>query len=409
MKSKRRTSPLNRPAWRSLISETVSLLLNHAYQESAMYKAFESDLPADFCQNIEHAYTLPAKYYTSEQVFEYEKEHIFAKTWLCLCHGSEVANNNDYVTRKVVGENIAVVRGKDGVLRAFYNVCPHRGHELLKDSGQSRNMITCPYHAWTFKLDGELAMARNCENVANFDKANYHLTPLKVAEYCGFVFVNMDPFAEPIEKQLAGLEQHFLKVCPNVAELKVAARVVTETPANWKVIVDNYMECYHCAPAHPSFSNSVGTEHYTHTFHGDWTLQHSEAKPSGRSYSFNANANNTAYNGYWVWPCVMFNVVPGDGAMTVIYEYPVSAGVTVQHYEILFTTTELSEEQEKFIAWARDEFRPEDLHLVESVQRGLQSRGYRGQGRIMADAARSGISEHGIAYFHGLVAKAYQR
>ncbi|WP_018153118.1 aromatic ring-hydroxylating oxygenase subunit alpha [Leeia oryzae] len=373
-----------------------------------MYKAFTADLDDNFCADIDNAHTLPARYYTAEEVFAHEKEHIFARSWLCLGHGSEVAQPNDYFTRKVIGENIAVVRGKDGVLRAFYNVCPHRGHELLKDSGKARNMITCPYHAWTFKLDGELAVARNCENVANFDKSANGLTPLKVAEYCGFVFVNMDPDAKPIETELAGLQEHFMQVCPDIADLKVAKRVVTETPANWKVIVDNYMECYHCAPAHPSFSQSVGTANYTHTFHGNWTLQRGEASSSDDSYAFDDAANNRHFNGYWIWPCVMFNVVPGDGAMTVIYEFPVSAGVTVQYYEVMFRNTDLSEDQQKFVDWATKEFRPEDLGLVESVQRGLQSRGYRKQGRIMADQARSGISEHGIAYFHRMVAQTYK-
>ena len=362
-------------------------------------------LPADFCANAEEAYTLPAHYYTEQAVFEREKEQIFAKSWLCMCHSSEVAAPNQYVTRQVIGENLAIVRGKDGVLRAFYNVCPHRGHELLKGSGKIRNMITCPYHAWTFKLDGELSFARNCENVAHFDKADYGLSELKVAEYAGFVFINMDDKAAPIETALDGLDAHLRAVCSNVASLKVAAQLVTETPANWKVIVDNYMECYHCAPAHPGFSSSVRTDNYTHTVHGNWTLQRGEALASDKGYQFDDGVKNSNFNGFWAWPCVMFNVIPGDDAMTVIYEYPQSAGVTVQHYEILFASEELTPEQQAFIAWARDVFRPEDLGLVESVQRGLHSRGYRGQGRIMADAARSGISAHGIAHFHHLVAR----
>jgi len=374
-----------------------------------MYKPFDLDLPADFCADHEHAHTLPARYYTADEVFAYEKEQIFAKAWLCLCHASELAESNAYVTRKIVGENLLAVRGRDGVLRAFYNVCPHRGHELLQGSGNAKNVITCPYHAWTFKLDGELAMARNCDNVAYFDKADHSLVPLQIAEYCGFVFVNMDPHAAPIEQQLGGLEEHLKSVCPNVAELKVASRTITETPANWKVIVDNYMECYHCAPAHPGFSASVSTDTYTHTFHGNWTLQRGESKSSSKGYAFDGDVQNQAFSGYWAWPCVMFNVVPGDGTMTVIYEYPVSAGVTVQYYEVLLASSEVSEAQQQFIDWATQVFRPEDLRLVESVQRGLQSRGYRGQGRIMVDAGRSGISEHGIAYFHRLVAQSYQR
>ncbi|MCL6263624.1 aromatic ring-hydroxylating dioxygenase subunit alpha [Craterilacuibacter sp. RT1T] len=366
-------------------------------------------LSQDFGRNHDNAYTLPANYYTSEAVFEYEKEHIFAHAWLCLCHTSELAEINAYVTRRIVGENLVALRDREGTLRAFYNVCPHRGHELLKGSGVARNTISCPYHAWTFKLDGELAFARNCENVEHFNKADYGLTPLRVAEYAGFVFVNMDMDAPPIEQALAGLDAHLKSVCPNVERLQVASRTITDTPANWKVIVDNYMECYHCAPAHPGFSSSVDTRGYTHTFHGNWTLQHGPGQSSERGYSFDTQVRNRAFSGYWVWPCVMFNVVPGDDTMTVIYEYPVSAGLTVQYYEVLMKSKDVTPEQRDFITWATQTFRPEDLSLVESVQRGLQSRGYRGQGRIMVDAERSGISEHGIAYFHRKVADYYEQ
>ena len=111
-------------------------------------------LPADFCANPEEAFTLPANFYTQAAVFEHEKEAIFAKSWICVGHRSEVAEKNAYITRQVIGESIIVVRGRDDVLRAFYNVCPHRGHQLLEGSGKAKNVITCPYHAWTFKLDG---------------------------------------------------------------------------------------------------------------------------------------------------------------------------------------------------------------------------------------------------------------
>ena len=163
-------------------------------------------LPADFCADTENAWTLPASFYTDPAVFEYEKEKIFARSWICVAHRSELAEKNDYITREVIGENIVVLRDRDGVLRAFYNVCPHRGHQLLSGSGRARNVITCPYHAWTFKLDGELAHARNCDNVPNFDKDKSSLVPVKVEEYAGFVFINMDPEAGTVEEQLPGLE-----------------------------------------------------------------------------------------------------------------------------------------------------------------------------------------------------------
>ncbi len=91
--------------------------------------------------------TIPARFYTDSQAFEHEKERIFANSWICVAHGSEVARPNDYITREIIGENIVIVRGRDNILRAFYNVCPHRGHQLLSGEGKAKNVITCPYHA----------------------------------------------------------------------------------------------------------------------------------------------------------------------------------------------------------------------------------------------------------------------
>jgi phenylpropionate dioxygenase-like ring-hydroxylating dioxygenase large terminal subunit len=364
-------------------------------------------LPADFCGNYDEAYTIPAEFYTREDVFEIEKDRVFANAWLCVSHCSELAEPNSFITREVIGESIAIVRGVDNVLRAFYNVCPHRGHQLLSGSGKSKNVITCPYHAWTFKLDGQLAFARNCADVVNFDAGKSNLSPVRVEEYAGFVFVNLNPNAEPVEAQLPGLEAKLRETCPNVEQLHLGARFVTNVKANWKAVVDNYMECYHCAPAHPGFSDSVRMETYTHTLHGNWTLQFGHARPSDKGYNFEDSANNHAFSGFWAWPCTMFNVPPGDGFMTALYQFPVSADVTLQHYDVYFVNRELTDAQKKLLDWYRDVFSQEDLRLVESVQRGLRSRGYRGQGRIMVDRARSGLSEHGIAHFHHLVGKVH--
>src|SRR5262249_1421912 len=144
-------------------------------------------LPDDFCADPELAYTLPARYYTSEAVFAAEEEKILARSWIAVCHGSEVAQPNQYITRKLIGDNIIVGRGRDRLLAAFSNVCPTPGHELPAGSGTARNVITCPYHAWTFKLDGQLGHARNCENVRDFDATRASLRPVRVEQYAGFV------------------------------------------------------------------------------------------------------------------------------------------------------------------------------------------------------------------------------
>jgi carnitine monooxygenase subunit len=366
-------------------------------------------LPDDFCANPNLAWTLPKTYYTSPDIYEYEKERIFAKQWICVAHGSELAQANSYITRKIIGENIIVIRGQDEILRAFYNVCPHRGHELLQGSGKAKKLIVCPYHAWAFKLDGQLSFARNCDHVEQFNKEESSLVPLKLEEYAGFVFVNMNPEAVGgVEEQLPGFEARLREACPVIDQLKLAARFVTETPANWKVIVDNYMECYHCGPAHPGFADSVMVDQYWHTTHDQWSLQFGHARSSEKSFKLDESISNPVFHGFWTWPATMFNVPPGSDFMTVIYEFPVNAETTLQHYDIYFLNEELTEAQKKLIDWYRDVFRPEDLRLVESVQRGLTSRGYRGQGRIMTDHTRSGVSEHGIAFFHHLVAKYHQ-
>lgn len=360
--------------------------------------------------DLDNAWTIPAEYYTSEELFEVEKEKIFANTWICVAHISELAEKNDYVIREIIGESLIIVRGRDNVLRGFYNVCPHRGHQLMSgEGGKAKNVITCPYHAWAFKLDGELAHATNCENVANFDASAMSLSSFHVTEYAGFIYLNLtrdEP--QPIEEQLPGLKEQMEQACPVIKDLKLAARFVNPTAANWKTIVDNYIECYHCPTNHVSFASSVDVGVYEHNLYDNWTVQIGQAKPSESSYQFDESVKDPKFYGFWVWPCTMFNMPPGGDFMTVIYEFPVSAGETLQYYDIYFLNEELTEYQKNLIEWYRTVFRPEDLRLVEGVQKGLQSRGYRGQGRIMTDRQRSGISEHGVAHFHQHVARAHQ-
>ncbi|MBR9828167.1 MAG: Rieske 2Fe-2S domain-containing protein [Oceanospirillales bacterium] len=359
--------------------------------------------------DIDNAWTIPAQYYTSAEIFETEKETIFANSWVCVAHGSEVAEKNAYITREIIGESLVIVRGRDSVLRGFYNVCPHRGHQLMSESaGKAKNVITCPYHAWAFKLDGKLAHATNCENVNNFEGDALGLVPFHVTEHAGFIYINLtEGEPQPIEEQLPGLAEKMNEACAVIKDLKLAARFISHTPANWKTIVDNYIECYHCPTNHVSFASSVNVDVYEHQLHNNWTVQIGEATSSENSFQFDSSVTDPKFSGFWIWPSTMFNMPPGGDFMTAIYEFPVSAGETLQYYDIYFLNEELTEYQKELIEWYRTVFRPEDLRLVESVQRGLKSRGYRGQGRIMADRQRSGISEHGVAHFHQIIAKSH--
>ena len=357
----------------------------------------------DICSNPDVAYTMPASCYTDAQVFRMETERIFARCWIAVLASSDVCEAHAYATASVGGDEILVVRGHDGVLRAFYNVCPHRAHQLLTGCGKARNAIACPYHAWTFGLDGQLVRARNCDNVEAFDASQANLSPVRVEELCGLVYVNLNPNARPLRDEAPGLEEAISARLPAVNRLirARAHRIPHTTKSNWKAIVDNYLECYHCAPVHPGFVSSVNMDTYRHHLHGSWTVQVGEAKASSTGYAVEANAANPAYAGFYLWPTVMINITPGNvGMMTVNTMVPIDADTTLQYYDFYLPEEEPTARQMEIIAYYRDVFRVEDLSLVESVQRGLKSRGYRGRGRLMVDRQRSGISEHGVAHFH---------
>jgi carnitine monooxygenase subunit len=365
----------------------------------------------DVASNPDIAYTMPASWYTSPEIFAAETERIFTRSWIALLACSDVREPGAYATATVAGDEIVVMRGHDGVLRAFYNVCPHRGHELFKGSGIARKVFACPYHAWTFGQDGKLVRARNCENVEAFNPDLANLSPVRVDEFCGLVYVNLDPAAEPLRQLAPGLEEDIAARLPNVDKLirAKAHRITHSTRSNWKAIVDNYLECYHCAPAHPGFVSSVNMDKYHHDLHGIWTVQVGESKPSTSGYAVEPGSANPTYAGYYLWPTVMLNITPGNvGMMTVNTMVPLDADTTVQYYDFYLPQEDPTPKQMEIIAYYRDVFRAEDLTLVESVQRGLKSRGYRGRGRIMVDRQRSGISEHGVAHFHHRVAQVLQ-
>lgn len=327
----------------------------------------EFTLPKDFCADAREAYTIPARFYTHRAAFEHEKSRCSPPAGFAWRTAASLPNRTTTSPARSSVKTFWWCVARQRAAR-LYNVCPHRGHQLLAGDGRAKNVITCPYHARAFRLDGELAHARNCENVQNFDKENSHLMPVRVEEYAGFIYVNLDSQAGTVEDQLPGLGAKVREACPQVDDLKLAARFVTRTPANWKNIVDNYLECYHCGPAHPGFADSVQVDRYWHTLHGNWTLQFGYARPSEQSFKFE-EGKEASFHGIWLWPCTMFNMPPLEGMMTVIYEFPVDAETTLQHYDIYFTNADLSDEQLKLIDWYRDVFRPEDLRLVESVQK----------------------------------------
>jgi Rieske 2Fe-2S family protein len=199
------------------------------------------------------AKTLPQRYLISPEVFQAELARIFSTHWLCVGHQGEVAQPGDYFLRAVAGESLIILRDQKGKVRAFYNVCRHRGTRLCeKETGQFRETLQCPYHAWTYALDGTLIGAPHMEKVEGFHKAEHSLGKVSLGLWEGFIFVNLTPAPVPLEKVFAPLAGKFAHW--NLPELRSAKRIAYDVRANWKLIFENYSECYHCPLVHPALS-----------------------------------------------------------------------------------------------------------------------------------------------------------
>jgi len=206
--------------------------------------------------------TLPSSWYRDERIFKLEKERIFAREWLCVGREEELAAPGDYRLLDLVGESILLVRNRQGALRAFYNVCRHRGAQLCRIAGAAAppgmavqggvtgRSIVCPYHQWTYDLDGRLIAAPHMADTPQFDKTSISLYPAAVATWGGFVFLHLTPNeAKPLLSQLGEIAARTARY--PLSALRIGHSIRYEVAANWKAICENYNECYHCGGVHP--------------------------------------------------------------------------------------------------------------------------------------------------------------
>ena len=204
--------------------------------------------------------TLSGSDYTSRETYEEERERIWWGDWICVGRTEEVANPGDYIVRDVAGESIFIARNTDGELHSFYNVCSHRGTKFLDDdaAGNVRKAFRCPYHAWTYDLNGRLIGTPNVKEDEYFDRSLYPLHPVNVGDYAGFLFLNLSPEPRPLMAALTdGAESITAFERFHMGDLRVGVRIVYEVAANWKIVVENYNECLHCPQIHPELVQVV--------------------------------------------------------------------------------------------------------------------------------------------------------
>ncbi|HEV3091954.1 MAG TPA: aromatic ring-hydroxylating dioxygenase subunit alpha [Candidatus Cybelea sp.] len=333
------------------------------------------------------ARTLPASWYTSPEIFAAEQERIFAHQWLCVGREESVAKPGDFFTTQRDGESLIVTRDGSGAVHAFYNVCRHRGTRICEQaSGHFAGSIQCPYHAWTYGLDGALRVARNMAEVPGFERADYPLKEAPVALWEGFIFVDIAKGNQRFEEMFAPLIGRFTRW--NVAELRVARSITYDLACNWKLIFLNYSECYHCPLVHPQLDKlSPSDSGRNDLCEGPFLGGYSELRKPGTSLAMSGQSSRRPLGSvdgddldrvyyYTIFPSLLLSLHP-DYVM-VHYANPLAADRTEVVCEWLFDPT----------AMARSDFDPSDVvdfwdltnrqdwHVNELTQLGLNSLAY---------------------------------
>jgi len=346
--------------------------------------------------NAPLTHSLDARYYTDPAIFEAERKGVLARTWQFAGHGSQLEHPGDYFAFEMAGESLFCIKGRDGEIRTFYNVCQHRAHQLVSGEGSTR-VVVCPYHAWTYELTGELRAAPNTKSVPGFDKSAVCLTEVRTELFLGFIFVNLDPDAAPMDAWFPGVREELMEWLPHWDSLKPLEWVEIPENCNWKVSVENYSECYHCSLNHPTFATGIiKPETYDIQPEG-YCLRHTTECQSLENMSYDidhSKPHSEEYSSWFLWPMFSFQVYPGNVLNTYHWRAIDSDHVVV--WRGWYTEGGWDSEVIRRLAVQdRATTVEEDIHLVESVQRGLKSRGYV-PGPLVVDPGCGVNSEHSV-------------
>ena len=340
--------------------------------------------------------SLAAKYYTDPEVFKLETNGLLARTWQFAGHASQLKETGDYFTFDMAGESLFCIKGRDGEIRTFYNVCQHRAHQLVSGQGQTR-VVVCPYHAWTYELTGELRAGPNIKVVEGFDKSSICLTSVRTEVFLGFIFVNLDNDAKPMDEWFPNVRTELESYIPHWDTLAPLEWVEIPENCNWKVSVENYSECYHCTLNHPTFSTGVVRPETYDIQPQGYCLRHTTECNSMDAMTYDINSGfdkNDQYSSWFLWPMFSFQVYPGNLLNTYHWRAVDADHVVVWRgwYSVGGAENDIVRQM---AVQDRETTVAEDIGLVESVQRGLKSRGYV-PGPLVVDPKCGVNSEHSI-------------
>jgi phenylpropionate dioxygenase-like ring-hydroxylating dioxygenase large terminal subunit len=342
--------------------------------------------------------TLPYSWYTDPEVLRREQERIFRGAWQYVGHLGQAAEPGTYFTAKAGRTPVVVTRAKDGELRAFLNVCRHRGFQVAEGEGK-RETLQCPYHAWTYNLDGSLRTAPRSDEEPHFPKDDLGLCAAAVDTWGPFVFVNAQRAPEPLAEALGSMPAQVAELGLDVDTLRFYSRWETELEANWKIVCENFLECYHCQVAHPQLAQmlDVSSESYALSTEGRLSSQRGATREGGGT-RMHLDGELPRSQFHFLWPNLGVNIFPGRPNISIGPMIPLTPDRTYRFLDYFFGAGVDQAWIDELMAFD-DQVGSEDRALVERVHAGIAS-GALDHGVLMSH------SEQLIGHFQQLTAAA---
>jgi phenylpropionate dioxygenase-like ring-hydroxylating dioxygenase large terminal subunit len=340
--------------------------------------------------------TLPWSWYSDPEVLRRENERIFARAWQYVGHVGQLAENGSYFAAVAGQIPVVVTRAREGPVRAFLNVCRHRGHVLAAGAG-TRETLQCPYHAWTYGLDGALRAAPRADREPGFDFAELGLHEIAVDRWGPFVFVNPDAEAPPLQESLGDVPERVGAIL-DVDTLRYSFRSEYEVEANWKIACENFLECYHCAVAHPGFSAEVDISPDAYRLEAEGLTSSQLGPLREHPSSFLADGEIPHSQFHFVWPNFGINIFPGQANLSCGPIVPLGPERTARFLDYFFGPGVEQPWIDELITFDT-QVGNEDTELVRGVQQGVRS-ALLAEGRLLSE------SEQLVAHFQRLCAEA---
>jgi len=331
---------------------------------------------------------LPGRAYHDERFFDFERREWFRRDWMMVGRTAQIADPGSYLVADVDGEPLLIVRGRDDTVRAFFNVCQHRGTAVVEEACGVAVRFQCPYHAWIYDLEGKLVRARHTEDLEDFALEDFGLRPVRLDQWQGFLFVSLAEEGPALEEQLGDLVDHFARF--DVASLRPAASRTYEVDANWKFVAENYSECYHCPGLHPQLNRltpyDLGADFESH---GEWQGGYMELIDSAETMALDGGHRNgrppmagctlddeRRVTYYLVWPNIFLSIHPDY--LLVHTLTPTAVGHTRITCEWLFEPATMArpgfDPKDAVEFW--DLTNRQDWHVCELQHRGTASQSW---------------------------------